>query len=107
MLQQHVEPDGRLVAGGALHREEQIGLAAAQLVVDEGGVLQGEAGPLQIAGERIRQMGAQQGSRLGGVAEHGAEQLVVRSVHRHRLDKRAAGAGASRTGEMPVRLTAT
>ena len=89
MLQQHVQPGGR-VAGDALDREQQIGLAVAQLLVDERGVLDDEAGPLQFGGKRLGQIGAQEADRLRGVAEHGAKQLVVRPVHLggHRKGKR-------------------
>ena len=77
MLQQHVQP-GRRAAGVAADGVQQIGLGGAQVGGDEGAVLGGEGGPLQAVGDCRRQMGAQQADRLGGFAEHGAEQVVVR-----------------------------
>ena len=79
MLHEHVQPCGR-GAGLAPDREEQVGLGVAQVGVDEAAILQGEGGPAQIAGERLRQVGAEQGCGLPVVGEDGAKQPVVRPL---------------------------
>ena len=80
MLHEHVQPCRR-GAGLAPDREEQVRLGVAQVGVDEAAILQGEGGPAQIAGERLRQVGAEQGGGLPVVGEDGAKQLVVRPLH--------------------------
>ena len=65
-------------------------LAVAQVVVDEAAVMQRQAGPPQVAGEGLRQMGTQQRGRLLGIGEDGTKQPVVRPllVVGHRPSKR-------------------
>ena len=80
MLQEHVQPCRR-GAGLAPDRVEQVRLGVAQVGVDEAAVLQGQGGPAKVAGERLRQVGAEQGGGLPVVGENGAKELVVRSLH--------------------------
>lgn len=82
VLQEHVQPCRRC-AGLAPDREEQVGLGVAQVRVDEAAILQGEGGPAQVAGEVLRQVGAEQGGGLRVVGER---------------CERACRAGAARRG---------
>ena len=95
VLQQHVQPGGCAV-GLAPDGEQEVRLAVAQAVVDEGDVLAREAGPPHGAGDRLRQVGAQQGGCFGLVTEHGTEQVIVglRDLASHTLFHGAWFAGA-------------
>ena len=50
----------------------------------------GQRGPVQAVGDRLGQMRAQQAGRLGGIAEHGAEQGCRAAVR----GRRPSGTGA-------------
>ncbi len=90
----------RPVGGRAmLDRIEQIRFGAAQLFVDEAALLQAQGGPVELASERLRQMGTQEPGRLGEVREHGAKQMVVRLGYVASHDLQSEQEGAERQGK--------
>lgn len=77
MLKEHVNGHG-LSGLGVLDLIEQVGLALAQLLVDEGAVALAQGRPVEAAADGVGQCVPEQAGGLAGIGEDGAEEPVVR-----------------------------
>ena len=76
MLEKQIQRH-RLPGLDMLNAVEQVGLALAQVVIEEGAVDKGERCPVEVVSEAAGQAGLQQVGGFTGVGKDGPEELVV------------------------------